>query len=138
MEQRYAYVAAAYIGQPSAVSVKAQNLTVRSNPNVQGTVMGRLALGDRVEALARNGAWLGVMYNGKVCYVAAKHTDEKVMGQVRAQTLTVREAPSTQAAAKSTLTNMNDVEILAREGHWYRIILNGRTAYVGAAYVNIK
>lgn len=138
VEQRYAYVAAAYIGQPSAVSVKAQNLTVRSNPNVQGAVMGRLALGDRVEALARNGAWLGVMYNGKVCYVAAEHTDEKVMGQVRAQTLTVREAPSTQAAAKSTLTNMNNVEILAREGHWYRIILNGHTAYVGAAYVNIK
>lgn len=138
VEQRYAYVAAAYIGQPSAVSVKAQNLTVRSNPNVQGAVMGRLALGDRVEALARSGAWLGVMYNGKVCYVAAKHTDEKVMGQVSAQTLTVREAPSTQAAAKSTLSNMNDVEILAREGHWYRIILNGRTAYVGAAYVNIK
>lgn len=137
ISQNHAYVAAAYVGQPAAVSVKAQSLNVRSNPNVQGAIAGRLALGDRVQALSRQGAWMGVVYNGKVCYVSAAHIDQQVTGQVTSQTLAVRTSPNSASTIKHRITNQNQLEILSREGHWYRVLYEGTTAYVAAGYVNI-
>lgn len=59
-------------------------------------------------------------------------------GTVTASVLNVRSGPSTSSSCVTTVKSGTTLEILSTENGWYKINLNGQTAYVSAQYVSVS
>ena len=59
-------------------------------------------------------------------------------GIVTADSLNLRESPSTSADVITTVKRNNEIEILNQEGVWYQVKVNDITGYVHGDYIQIK
>lgn len=58
------------------------------------------------------------------------------VGATSANTLNIRQAPSTNSAIIGTLTYGNKVNIITKTGEWYKLDLNGSIGYVHVNYIS--
>lgn len=130
----------------SAASAEADNsgvvmgsyLNVRVEP--WGTIIGRLKQGEKINILATEGDWYKIKYNGRDAYIHSGYiaTKNKVAvafcGYINTpgSCLNVRTGPWGTIIGK--LSDSSKVEVLGREGDWYKIRYNGKDAYIYARY----
>lgn len=113
-------------------------LNVRVEP--WGTIIGRLKQGEKINILATEGDWYKIKYNGRDAYIHSGYiaTKNKVAvafcGYVNTpgSCLNVRTGPWGTIIGK--LSDSAKVEVLGREGDWYKIRYNGKDAYIYAKY----
>lgn len=130
----------------SAAAVSAENsgvvmgsyLNVRTAP--WGNIIGRLKHGQKINIIAREGDWYKIKYNGRDAYIHSGYiaTKDKVAvafcGYINTpdSCLNVRSGPWGGIIGK--LSDCARVEVLGREGDWYKIRYNGRDAYIHHKY----
>ena len=138
--------AAAGSESSSAAAVSAENsgvvmgsyLNVRTAP--WGDIIGRLKHGQKINIIAREGDWYKIKYNGRDAYIHSGYiaTKDKVAvafcGYINTPDsyLNVRSGPWGGIIGK--LSDCARVEVLGREGDWYKIRYNGRDAYIHHKY----
>ncbi len=138
--------AAAESENKSAAAASADNsgvvmgsyLNVRSAP--WATIIGRLKHGQKINIIGREGDWYIIRYNGRDAYIHSGYiaTKDKVAvafcGYVNTpdSSLNVRSGPWGGIIGK--LSDCARVEVLGREGDWYKIRYNGRDAYIHHKY----
>ena len=138
--------AAAGIENQSAVAASTENsgvvmgsyLNVRSAP--WGDIIGRLKRGQKINIIAKEGDWYKIRYNGRDAYIHSGYiaTKDKVAVAFCGYTntpdfcLNVRSGPWGSIIGK--LSDCSRVEVLGREGDWYKIRYNGRDAYIHHKY----
>lgn len=117
-------------------------LNVRSEPNTNSTILGRLANGQLIEVDTFVGNWAEFQYNDKTAYVYSKYIS-KVVGEqepetyrvINASHLNVRSQPTTQSTVVGSLAQGDKVEVFSVEGSWARIKYKDKTAYVSTKYL---
>ena len=133
-----AYIAAKFTDtKPIAETlyyIKSRSLAVRPAKN-STVLLGTLTRGTKVTGY-REGAWIRIIYNGKTAYIAAKFTDTTPVSEtlyVKASSLAVRPAKN----SKELLGILRKGTRISgyRDGAWFRITYNGKTAYVAVAHL---
>ncbi len=151
------YCHSAYITQSSTPAASAARggtvnavpgLNVRTGP--WGSIVGSFANGARVSILGQEGEWYRVSYNGAVGYCHSAYinadsasstapaqpasTPATSAGYVTADVLNVRSAP--WGSILTTFNYGTKIDIVGKEGDWYRVSWNGRIVYCHASYVS--
>lgn len=68
----------------------------------------------------------------------ASLADDEVFGQVAADGVNMRSAPDSDSDIICELTIGEQVEVLAEDGNWYRILYNDRVGYVSKTYLFVS
>ena len=132
-----AYIAAKFTDTTpvsETLYVKVSSLAVRPAKN-STILLGTLTRGTKVTGY-REGAWIRITYNGKTAYIAAKFTNTTPVSEtlyVKASSLAVRPAKN----SKELLGILRKGTRISgyRDGAWFRITYNGKTAYVAVAHL---
>lgn len=128
---------AANVGTVTSTS----GLNLRTQTNTTASVLAVLPYGAQVDVLSTtaDGCWHQVSYLGQTGYVSGDYlavVEEKVYGQVVADSLYIRTGPGTDYASCGSLTNGTVVEVLDTVGGlggWYQI----EGGYVSTDYVTL-
>lgn len=119
-------------------------LNVRNGP--WGAIIGALYNGNTVEIIGSNGAWYHINYGSGTAWVhsdyvrlnsGAAPAPASQVGTVRVNpSLNIRNAP--WGAVIGSLYDGNKVNIVGKEGDWYKISLNGSIVYCHSAYITVS
>ena len=130
----------------------------RSSPSTAGTVLGSLNTGAAVTVTGIESGWYRLSVSGSTGYMrsdyimitgadssAKNNTDkpkedppqapESVKGLVTDNYVNFRTASNTSANIIRMLNKDTEVEILGKEGSWYKISYNGTVGYMSSSYV---
>ena len=130
----------------------------RSSPSMAGTVLGSLNTGAAVTVTGIESGWYRLSVSGSTGYMrsdyikitgadssAKNNTDkpkedppqapESVKGLVTDNYVNFRTASNTSANIIRMLNKDTEVEILGKEGSWYKISYNGTVGYMSSSYV---
>lgn len=134
------------------------NLRFRSEPSLNSNVIGYFANGQVVKVIGETNGWYKISYQGQVGYADGQYiqgangkkmivvnepTDTSVKdittGKVtHVQTdLRIRERATTQSSIIGRLHEGNVVNIIGKDGDWYKINVNGKIGFVCADYINV-
>ncbi len=129
-------------------------VNVRASASTKADRIGSLAKGLQVKLLEEQAnGWSKVEYEGKEGYIKSDYLEKitvvtevtqpqeenKVIGKVTATTtVRIRELPSTDSAKLGALVEGAQLELLAVENGWCKVLYNGKVAYVSEKYVNKK
>lgn len=117
------------------VEVQASALNVRETP--MGRILGTASGGTRLVASTRQGQWLRVDWAGGQGWIAGGYV-RRVAGaavEVAADSLNVREGPSTGRDRIGLVRRGQAYAELARSGDWAQVQLDTRRGWVHRAYV---
>ena len=131
-------------------------LNVRSQPNTNSSILGRLANKTQIEVVRLVGNWAEIKYNNKLAYVHSsyiikinstvptstpikqdyKKTEEyNTYKVVNAQSLNVRSAPTTKSGVVGILKSGEEIEVISISNNWAKIKYKGKIAYVSVSYL---
>ncbi len=141
------------------------NLNLRQGPGTNYKIIGKLSRGTRVEVLDRSGAWYKIKTGSTQGYVhgdyivleddtppptqgqdpkpnvpedpAPPPADDRRYGTVTVSALNVRSGPSTKNHKVGMVTKGTKLTIVESQNGWYKIIFNGKDAYVHGDYVKL-
>ncbi len=124
-------------------------LNVRKDPNESGELVGKMPRHAGADVLGEENGWYKIK-SGKVTgYVRADYlltgadartlADEKAadMAVCNSGGLRVREEPSLEACVITQVAEGEELEVVAVEGEWVKIMLDDEEAYVFGEYVDI-
>lgn len=97
---RPAPIATVPTNTPAAIEIRyitASSLNIRANPNSQGSIVGRIAKGQRLTILERSGGWVRIQSPSGSGWVSEQYTST-----TKPQTIYVPPAPLIQAVPKSS------------------------------------
>lgn len=124
--------------------VDADVLNFREGPSVVTKRIGRIPGGTKVDILdTSNKDWFVIKYNGLQGYVSSDYIKADGdasygTGTVNATALHIRKSPSTSSTVLGKFYNNDKVEIISKEGSWYKVKYKNDTAYVYSAYINLN
>ncbi len=142
----------------AAVQILTDDLRVRSGPGTNFSVVGSLhSSAASVQYLEENENWVKVHFDGMEGWVAKEYVTilakkkeenteqpdvpvEEAKGQVATITtdgLNIRSEPSTQSEVLGTLSDGQQVDVLAIRGDWLNISYNGTVGWVHSDYATI-
>ena len=116
--------------------INTRDLNVRAGNGIQYEIIREMHQGDRINVYEVLGNWYRIGTNDWVHknYVVIDFTSKK--GFVNDPTgLNVRSGPGTNNAVVEVLPDGTEVEVIGKEGNWYKI---GHNKYVYAAYINLS
>lgn len=142
-------------------------LRVRSGASTSSTVLGTLYSGNSVNIIGESGSWYKIKYNSSTAYVHKDYITEskpsvdnntssgsgnssndnnsssesiKETGIIInvSSNLRVRQNPSSSALVLGYVLNNQTIDIIGKEGSWYKIDFKGSVGYVSADYVKIS
>ena len=131
------------------------SLRVRSGASAVADVIGYLYEGESVNVIGEVNGWYKISYNNSTAYVSKDYiTFENVSGgnssnsnettyekgyviDVAGSNLRVRQAPSTDSLVLGYLYNNESVDIIGKEGNWYKISFRDSIGYVSADYIKL-
>ena len=144
------------------LSSVSSNLNVRSKPSTGSSIVTKVKHGATVQVLATEGSWAQISVNGQSGYVMKKYlviaeqstatpeataeptpttVPEVVNAMVKLSSstsnLNVRSKPSTSSSIVTKVKHGATVQVLATEGSWAQISVNGQTGYVMKKYLVI-
>ncbi|NLI61700.1 MAG: SH3 domain-containing protein, partial [Clostridiales bacterium] len=128
--------------------VTASSLNVRSGPSTKNHKVGMVAKGKRLTILGTQGSWYRISFNGKDAYVHSNYVrleststppSSTVTGiaTVTASSLNVRSGAGTGYKRIGSLPRNRQVELLGKQGSWYKIKFASGTGYVHGDYLKI-
>ncbi len=126
---------------PMKGSVANKNIAVHSSASLRSSKLGSLKVGDEVTVLRLIGAFAQVEWEGSAGYISANYLDLSFETEVTgvATKLTYAYADKSNKSTKvKRLGKKATVSLLAHEGRWWRVSIDGETAYVGIGAVKIK
>lgn len=132
------------------VSVANDYVNIRTEPNTESEIVGKLYRGCATDILETQGEWVKIE-SGKVEgyikaeYLAIGEDAEALVDEfaskyatVMTQTLFVREKPSTKATITTMIPLGERYYIIEESKHWAKIMLDGdETGYVSKDYIDI-
>lgn len=136
-------------------------LRIRKGPSTSSDILGNIYEGDSVNIIGEEGSWYKISYNNSVAYISKDYitfttssdSDTSVTApsnpgnvviatgrviNVEGSNLRVRQKSSTDSFVIGYLLNNSQVDILAKEGNWYKIIFRDDIGYVSADYISIS
>lgn len=155
------------IGKGKIINVRTY-LNVRPSVGKSGDPIGKLYPGSEVEITGECGDWYRINYQGCVGYIFKDYVrftpqsddleippskgvsggtkdetgDENVIGDatiVHVQShLNVRAEADVASEKLGALYNNDVVRVIAKENNWYKILYNGRVAYISADYAEMN
>ncbi len=129
-------------GGSSSGVVMAGVLNIRTGP--WGSIIGTFKSGSKVEIISKEGSWYKIKHNGGTAYVHSAYiatADVPATGadgyvNTPGSSLNVRTGPWGQIIGG--LSHGASVELLGKDGDWYKVKYNGREAYVHGDYISKK
>lgn len=119
--------------------IMAGKLNVRSGP--WAGILGTLKKGQKVDIEGKSGEWYKIKYNGKTAYIHSAYVATENApsggsdGYVNVnESLNVRTGPWGTKIGK--LGRGAGIDIVGKQGEWYKIKYNGKTAFVHSAYIS--
>ncbi len=155
------------IGTGKIINVETY-LNIRPSAGKSGDPIGKLYPGNEVEITGECGDWYRINYKGSVGYIFKDYVrykpqadeleiphfkgasggskdetgDENVIGEatvVHVQShLNVRAEADVESEKLGALHNNDVVRVLAKDNRWYKILYNGRVAYISADYAEMN
>ena len=145
------YMYAKYLGREGTtnstayVKTNSRGLNLRAEPN--GNILGSYPRGTKVTVLATTGEWSKVSVDGKTGYMQSRWLSGKaVSGGSSAvspavgtavvnnprdtQVLFLRREANVSSESLGYYRNGKTVTLLARQGDWYKVSVDGKTGYV--------
>ncbi len=126
------------------------NLNIRRTPADDGTLVGKLPKNAACEIIKNEGEWT-LIKSGKVeGYVksefllngwnAKKRANEAmaVVAVVNTDSLKVREKPNTDCEVITMVPKGEELDVVAVEGEWVKILIDDEENYVAAEYVSVE
>ncbi|MGN0315993.1 MAG: SH3 domain-containing protein [Fusicatenibacter sp.] len=122
---------------------------IRSNASTECEAVGVLLPGHAADVLEQGETWSKISSNGLEGYIrndllvfgeeAKAHYSNTcgVTGTVQADSLRVRQEPSTEAKQVGNLSANSEVKILGETDNWYEISYAGGSAYLHGDYVTL-
>ena len=152
------YMYAKYLGREgttnSTAYVKTNNrgLNLRAEPN--GNILGSYPRGTKVTVLATTGEWSKVSVDGKTGYMQSRWLSGKaVSGGSSAvspavgtavvnnprdtQVLFLRREANVSSESLGYYRNGKTVTLLARQGDWYKVSVDGKTGYMMKKFISV-
>lgn len=143
------------IGNPANASTQSgvvesnAPLNVRDSPSDQGSIVGKLESGDRIEYFMTSTDWLKITYGGQFGYVnkafisgTTPTPTEQSMNSIAKSGivaspngLNVRSGPQSSAAIRGQLGSGTPIEFIERSDGWAQITYNGSVGYVYADFL---
>ena len=134
------------------VKTNSRGLNLRATPN--GDVMGSYPRGTKVTVLSYDGEWSKVSVDGKTGYMQTQwlsvskpssgsstvtpSVGSAVVNNPRdTQILFLRKEASVSSEALGYYRNGKTVTLLARQGDWYKVSVDGKTGYMMAKYLKV-
>lgn len=145
-----AYVAPAASKTPSNQkhslgTVTATILNVRSKPNAQSSITGKLTKNMKVEIISEQGNWYKIRYNNVTGWVSKQYITKAAAkssstspqkGRITASSLNVRSGPSLHSKIVGTIKKGTEVEIIGANGDWYQIrYAKNKTGWASKRYI---
>ena len=123
-------------------AVSTSLLNVRSMPTASAAILGQLSEGMVINGDGPFDNWLQLNYNDTFGFVAANYLKpvndlSRLTGTVNTNRLNVRQTPSFSAKHLATIGRGASIKTLAVLNGWLEIEFNGKTAYVGAQFVDL-
>ncbi|MDM5188631.1 SH3 domain-containing protein [Bacillus sp. DX4.1] len=128
--------------------VHASALNVRSEPNIQSSILDVLPNGTFISVQETHDDWYLISHNGKVGYVKKEFVSNgsqplvkgiTIQGNasyhVAAPTLRVRSGAGTNTAVIGSLQNGTQIQVVGTVGTWYKIRFGSGYGYVAQHYV---
>ena len=127
-------------GGDSSGVVMAGALNIRSGP--WGNIIGTFKQGQKVEIVSKEGSWYKVKHNGGTAFVHSAYISTAAApasggdGYVNTPgtDLNVRTGPWGSIIGR--FNHGASIEILGKQGDWYKVKYNGREAYVHGDYIS--
>ncbi|MGA9224974.1 MAG: SH3 domain-containing protein [Mesobacillus sp.] len=135
-------------------SVTVNGLRVRKGPGTEFQIVGSLNSGQAVEIMNSNNKWTEVRTSAIQGWVAkefiitikdsketgtpANNENSKTKGVVTADSLNVREKPSTTAKTIGSLKRGAEVSIFSQSNGWAEITYSGRKAWVSDQFLKVN
>lgn len=131
--------------------VGASNLQVRSTPDSNGKVLGKLGPDHKIVGFAEKHGWVQTYFNGQEAWVAKQFlTEANTPSVASTQTSTVRKqlhmqgtnvrlrsGPSTEYKVVGTLGNREDLRLLETSNGWHKVTTStGQTGWVASWFTN--
>lgn len=126
------------------------NLNVRKTPGEDGKMVGKLPKNAACELISEEGEWTYIK-SGKVeGYVKSEfllsgwEAKKRAMAEmstvavVNTNSLKVREQPSTEAEVITMVPDGEELEVVAVEDEWVKILIDDEENYVSAEFVKIE
>ena len=152
------YMYAKYLGREGATSSTAyvktnsRGLNLRAEPN--GNILGSYPRGTKVTVLATTGEWSKVSVDGKTGYMQSRWLSGKaVSGGSSAvspavgtavvnnprdtQVLFLRREANVNSESLGYYRNGKTVTLLARQGDWYKVSVDGKTGYMMKKFISV-
>ncbi|SFU79758.1 Uncharacterized conserved protein YgiM, contains N-terminal SH3 domain, DUF1202 family, partial [Clostridium sp. DSM 8431] len=139
------------VSESGVVVNVASNLRVRSAASTSSEAIGYLLNGQGVSITGEESGWYKIDFNGHTGYVSKEYvqkgnassqsaaTEEADSGNGQvvnvSSTLNIRSGAGTGSSVVGYLRNGEIVNIIGKQGNWYRINYNGTTGYVSADYL---
>ncbi|MDO7287016.1 SH3 domain-containing protein [Shouchella clausii] len=127
-------------------------LNVRTGPGTSHSIVTTLDKDTKVELLAKQGNWYQIAVGNTTGFVSGDYlkldkpsednvedSDQEVIsyGETTAR-LNLRSQPNTSSNVLTTLALGQKLEILKKEGNWYRVRAGHQSGWVSADYVKIS
>lgn len=132
------------------ISIAADYVNVRKEPNTDSEILGKLYRGSAARIVKTVGDWVEIS-SGQVEgyikseYLAIGYSAEKLIDKfgtkiatVNTETLKVREAKNTDCAVLTLVSGEENFEVLREDKEWVKIMVDGDTkGFVAKEYVNL-
>ncbi|WP_242267484.1 SH3 domain-containing protein [Bacillus cereus group sp. BfR-BA-01352] len=128
------------------VTVNANALRVRTQPNTSSAIMGRVYEGEVLQVIGEENSWLKINHKGKTGYVSSEFVSENIVSAktnvsmsssktVTANVLRVRTQPNTSSAIMGRVYEGKALQVIGEENGWLKINHNGKVGYVSSQFV---
>lgn len=130
------------------------SLRIRQNPSTSSSILGNIYEGDSVDIIGEDGNWYKILYGNTIGYVSKDYITlnndsnnsnsniegTTIIGQVvnvENSNLRVRQSASSSAVVLGYLVNNETVEIIGKDGNWYKINYKNSIGYVHSDYIAV-
>lgn len=118
-------------------TVIADSLNVRSMPNLDASIVGKLSLGDEVRVVKTDNDWSKITYHSMTGWIANKYLQQiEKKGVTLANSLNVRSDASIISDTISSLKKGTSVTILEEKYDWYLIQSGNMKGWISKVYVD--
>ena len=132
-------------------TVTASSLNVRSGPSTKNHKVGMVVKETKLTILGTQGSWYKISYKGKDAYVHSDYVKLESTGKstsgstsvigtatVTASSLNVRSGAGTNYKKIGSLPKNKKVDLLAKQGAWYKIKYGSGVGYVHGNYLKVN
>jgi uncharacterized protein YgiM (DUF1202 family) len=124
------------------------NINIREAADADSSIVGKLPENAGCEIISEENGWLHITSGEVEGYVSAEYilTGEEAIARadevaaeiatVTADTLRVRQEPSTDAEIVALMSKGEEVEVVAHSGDWIQVNVDNETGYVSSEFVS--